>query len=390
MSSAGKNPPNPPRVPTKSVVAGKRPASDSFADDESFPKPTWFQQTFGGASLRQLYHFCNRLSTGLKAGVDPLRLLEAESKAGAKGYRDATKDTADKIRLGYSFSEAMQLQKGFFPALLIKMISAGEETGQVDRVLGYMSDYYQDLKRTRQEFVSQITGPVIQLMIAILIICGMIFINQFFKAGGPNEKAFDITGVGLRGGTGVMIFLGTLLVIGLVIGTIGLGIWKNWYNCHQTLVPLIRNVPVIGPVFTTTAMSRLSMTLSMMLGAGVEAKRSVRDAVLSTGNHYYIAGLPQIESGIQQGKSLSESFAQPARMPDDFIQTLEIGELSGADSESLERLAVQYREKAQIALKQLAVAAGFFIWFVISAMIITVIFMVFMQYLSIITGNLPK
>jgi type II secretory pathway component PulF len=195
---------------------------------------------------------------------------------------------------------------------------------------------------------------------AIAIMCGMIFINGFFKAGGPGEKPFDITGVGLRGGTGVLIFLSILTGIGLVLGTLFFAIRNNWYNCHQTLVPLVRNIPVIGPVLTYTALSRLSMTLSMMLGAGVEAKRSVRDSILTTGNHYYIAGL------------------------------LEVGELSGADSESLERLALQYRDKAQLALKQLAVSAGFAIWFLIAAMIITVIFMVFMQYLSIITGNLPK
>ena len=54
------------------------------------------------------------------------------------------------------------------------------------------------------------------------------------------------------------------------------------------------------------------------------------------------------------------------------------------------RLAVEYREKAQLALKQLAVAAGFLIWVIISGMIIAVIFMVFLQYLSMITSNLPK
>jgi type IV pilus assembly protein PilC len=225
---------------------------------------------------------------------------------------------------------------------------------------------------------------------AIAIMCGMIFINGFFKAGGPGEKPFDITGVGLRGGTGVLIFLSILTGIGLVLGTLFFAIRNNWYNCHQTLVPLVRNIPVIGPVLTYTALSRLSMTLSMMLGAGVEAKRSVRDSILTTGNHYYIAGLPEIEAEIQKGQSLSESFARPNRLPDEFIQILEVGELSGADSESLERLALQYRDKAQLALKQLAVSAGFAIWFLIAAMIITVIFMVFMQYLSIITGNLPK
>jgi hypothetical protein len=189
------------------------------------------------------------------------------------------------------------------PTSVIKMIAAGEESGQVDRVLGYMSDYYLDLKRTRQDFISQITAPVIQLLLAIAIICGMIFINGFFQAGGPGEKPFDITGVGLRGGKGVLIFLSILMLIAVVLGTMVVGVWKNWFNCHQTLVPLVRKVPVIGPVFTNTAMSRLSMTLSMMLGAGVEAKRSVRDAVLSTGNHYYIAGLPDIEPGHSSGFS---------------------------------------------------------------------------------------
>ena len=348
------------------------------------------EKVFGGASLRQLHVFCDRLSTGLGAGVDILRLLETEAKVGSSRYRQVVQNTADNIRNGYGFSEAMKEQGAYFPPLLIKMVSAGEQSGQVERVLGYMSEYYLSLKRTRQDFVSQITAPVIQLMLAILIICGMIFINGFFQAGGPGEKPFDITGVGLRGVQGVLIFLGILSVLGAILGTVAFGIWKNWFNCHQTLVPLVRRIPVIGPVFTMTALSRLSMTLSMMLGAGVDAKRSVRDAVLSTGNFYYISGLPEIENSIQKGMSLAESLDAPKRLPDEFIQTIEVGEMSGSDSESLERLSFQYMDKAQFALKQLAVAAGFAIWFMIAAMIITVIFMVFMQYLSILTGNLPK
>lgn len=348
------------------------------------------ERILGGASLSQLHQFCNRISTGLHAGVDILRVLDLESKTGAVRYRDAVKDTGDKIRLGYSLPQAMSLQGAFFPPLLIKMIEAGEHSGQIDRVLRYMSDYYLDLKRTRQDFLSQIMTPVIQLVAAIGIICALIFINGFFSAGTANEKPFDLTGVGLRGVSGVLIFLGILSSIAIVLGVAAFGIWKNWFNCHQTLVPLVRRVPVIGPVFVTTALSRLSMTLSMMLGAGVDAKRSVRDSVLSTGNHYYIAGLEPMLQGVEQGRSLSESLDAPKVLPDEFIQTVEVGEMSGSDSESLERMAVQYREKAQLALKQLAITAGFVIWFAIAAMIITVIFMIFSQYLAILYGNLPK
>ena len=356
MSNGNPSRPNPyeaSKTPSKKSPRQKPPPVPESSDPSN---PRTLEKIFGGASLAQLQNFCNRLATGLHAGVDILRALDVESKVGSARYRDAVKDTSDKIRLGYALGEAMRLQGVFFPPLLIKMVEAGEHSGQVERVFRYMSDYYSDLKRTRQEFVSQITTPVIQLVLAILIICALIFINGFFTSGSSQEKPIDLTGVGLRGVSGVLIFLSILSVISGVLGTVAFGIWKNWFNCHQTLVPLIRNVPVIGTVLTTTALSRMSMSLSM----------------------------------IQEGRSLAESLDAPKRLPDEFIQTLEIGELSGNDSESLERLAVQYREKAQLALKQLAITAGFAIWFAIAGMIIAVIFIIFTQYLSLLYGNLPK
>jgi type II secretory pathway component PulF len=362
------------------------PSSAGDASDKANSRV--LERLFGGASLKEVQNFCNRTATGLRAGVDILRILDTEAKVGSQRYKDACHDTSLRIRNGHSLSEAMRLQGDFFPPLLLKMIEAGEHSGQVDRTLQFMSEYYLDLKKTRQDFISQITMPVIQLLAAIAIICLLIFINGFFKSGSATDKPFDLTGVGLRGGTGVLIFLSIILGIGAVLGTIAFGIWRNWFNCHNILVPLIRNVPVIGPVFTQTAMARLSMTLSMMLGAGVDAKRSVRDGLLSTGNYYYMSGLPVTMEEIERGNSLAESLAAPGVLPDDFIQAVEVGELSGSDSESLERMAVVYGEKAQLALKQLAIAAGFAIWTMIAAMIIAVIFMVFMQYVNMLNGML--
>ncbi len=383
--------PTPPKKSSKTVRSPRGSRKLEPSQDPSDPTNSRsLERIFGGASLSQLQGFCNRIATGLHAGVDILRVLDTEAQVGKQRYRDAVKDVSDKIRLGYSFPDALRLQGVFFPTLLIKMVEAGEHSGQIDRTLSYMSDYYLDLKRTRQEFISQITTPVIQLLMAIAIICGLIFINGFFKSGSVNEKPIDLTGVGLRGASGVLIFLSILWVIAAVLATVVFGIWKNWFNCHNFLVPAVRHVPVIGPVFTMTAMSRLSMSLSMMLGAGVDARRSLRDAVLSTGNYYYISGLPQMVQMVEEGQTLSESLDKPKVLPDDFIQSVEVGEMSGSDSESLERMAVVYRERAQLALKQLAIAAGFAIWFMIAAMIVTVIFIIFSQYLALLYGNLPK
>lgn len=322
---------------------------------------------------------------GLKSGVDLLRILGLETKAGSARHREVAQNMIDALRNGNTLAESMAQQGYYFPGLLVKMVDAGEHAGGMDRTFREMADYYQDLKQTRSAFLSQITFPVIQLGLAFLIVCGAILINGFFKAGSPQDKPFDLTGVGLRGVPGLMVFLSLSTVFFGTMAVVAFGIWKNWFGCHKTLVPLVRNVPVIGTVLTTTALSRLSMTLSLMLGAGVDAKRSVRDALLSTGNYYYIAGIEKSISEIVKGKSFAEALDAPKLLPDEFIQNVEVGEMSGSDSESLERMAVVYREKAQVALKQLAVVSGFAVWLFIAAVIITAIFMIAMQYIQVLT-----
>lgn len=292
------------------------------------------------------------------------------------------------VRGGETLAGAMAEQGSYFPTLLIRMLRAGEHAGKVDHCFREMADHYAELKQARGAFIAQITFPVISLFLAFFVITLMIFINGFMKAGSATEPAFDLTGIGLRGTTGVLIFWFVAFAFASSVSLLGFGIWKNWFDCHKSLVPLVRNVPVIGPVFTTSALSRLSMTLSMMLGAGVDAKRSIREALLATGNHYYMSGIEIAMNNINQGKSFSESLDAMKLLPSDFIQVVEIGELSGSDSESLERMAVTYREKAQSALRQLAIVAGLGVWLMIAAIIIFAIFSIFFQIMQVYTNAL--
>lgn len=376
----------PPPIPNK-VPLGQAKAT-SARDEANLENAKPLEAIFGGAPLKVLEAYCRRMSTGLRAGLDLLRLLDLETKAGTPRHRDVANNMIGLVRSGHTLAQAMQMQGLYFPTLLNKMVDAGEHAGGLDRVFREMADYYQDLKKSKSDFISQITFPVIQLCLAVLIGAGLVYINGFFSSGSPSEPAFDLTGIGLRGGTGLLIYMS---VVGTFFGTLGIvafGLWKNWFGCHKTLVPMVRNIPVIGTVLTTTAMSRLSMTLSMMLGAGVEAKRSVRDAILSTGNHYYISGLNQTLSEIGKGKTFAEALDAPKLLPEDFIQAMEVGEISGAGSESLERMAIMYREKAQLALKQLAILAGVAVSIMIAVIIIAAIFTIFFQVLQVYSNAL--
>ena len=325
-------------------------------------------------------NFCRRMGIGLRSGVDILRLLEAETKSGDARHRQAVQGLIERIRNGNSLSKAMGEEKGYFPRLLVQLVAASELGGRMDAMFHYMADYYDQLKKTRSEFLGQITWPLIQLGLAIVIVGLFILLMGIIL---PANSEFDPTGLGLRGFGGLAVFclvvFGTLFTLGLI----GYGLWKNWLNCHRILVPLIQKIPVLGNAFVTLGLSRLSMTLSMLLNAGVDAQRAVRQAFISTGNYYYISGMDRALAEVDKGSSFGDAFAASGVLPEDFVDAVRVGELSGTETESLDRLAEQYRDKARSALSTIATIASVVIWLTVMLLIAFMIIRIALQILGV-------
>jgi type IV pilus assembly protein PilC len=335
--------------------------------------------------LRAMENFCHRMAIGLRSGVSITKILEAEGRQGSPRHREVGKDMLQRVMSGETLAEAMGNQGGYFPPLLAQLIHAGESGGGLDRIFQFMSEYYRDLRTARSQFVARITWPAIQFVIALLVVSGLILLQGLLQTN-ATDKPYDALGMGLRGWSGFVTFWAFAILVLGILGTIAFGIWKNWLNCHQTLIPLVRNVPILGPVFTNSALSRLSMTLTMLLNAGVDAKRSVRDAFKSTGNFYYMSGMKVAADQVEQGQSLAHSFEQSGVFPREFIEAIEIGELSGTETDSLERLAAEYQRRFQAALVQLSIALSTLTWLVISGVIIFFIFRIAMQYINLLNN----
>ena len=332
--------------------------------------------------LRSLASFCRRMGVGLRAGVDILRVLETEARTGDQRHRTAMRGVVDEIREGCTLSKAMFNAKNHFPPLLIQMIHASELGGRVESTFTYMADYYDDLLATRNFFVDRIRMPLIQLTLGVIVIGLAILVQGLLASNG--QVAYDSTGLGLSGLSGFFLYC---LVVGGVAVTLGIltfGIWKNWFSCHRILMPLVQRVPTIGTALSTLGLSRLSMTLSMLLNAGVEAKRSTKQAFLATGNYYYISGMDRAMDSIGKGESFGEAFAAANVFPQEFIESIQIGELSGTETESLDHLALQYRERAKAALNLIATIAGMAVWLSVLLIVGFMVMRMGLQYVNFI------
>jgi type IV pilus assembly protein PilC len=122
--------------------------------------------------------FSRTLSTLLSSGVPILDALEiVERAAGNAVIAKAVHESIASVSTGSGLAEVFE-KKAVFPPMLIKMISVGEKTGQLDTLLGKLADFYDERVNAAVEGLTSIIEP---LLIGVLgIVVGGIVISIFF------------------------------------------------------------------------------------------------------------------------------------------------------------------------------------------------------------------
>ncbi len=337
-------------------------------------------------NLNTLALFCRRMGTGLRSGVDILRLLDNEAKSGNARHRQVMTDVSQGIQKGDSLAEAMKASKDYFPHLLIQMVHASELAGRTESTFAYMAEYYEQLKQTRRNFIQKISWPMIQLVMAVGII-GMVILLQAVLS--PNTS-YDASALGLRGYRGFFIYCFSVMALTGLMGVVSYGIWKNWFQSHKILMPFVQRIPQLGTALVTLGLSRLSMSLSMLLNAGVDARHAVKQAFLSTGNYYFIGGMQKALVEVSNGASFGDAFESSEVLPSEFVDAVRTGELSGSETETLDYMAKQYQQRAAAALDTIANIASFVIWMAIVVLIGFMILRMAFQYLNFLYDTIEN
>ena len=121
--------------------------------------------------------FTRTLSTLVKSGVPILSALEIVSKtADNLVVENAVEKVRSNVREGESIAEPLS-RSGVFPPMVVRMISVGEQTGELEKMLSKIADFYDEQVDAA---VSGLTSLIEPLIIAFLgIVVGGIVICMF-------------------------------------------------------------------------------------------------------------------------------------------------------------------------------------------------------------------
>ncbi|MGV3618463.1 MAG: type II secretion system F family protein [Fimbriimonas sp.] len=141
-----------------------------------------------GKTMRQLTmaKFGRAFGALYRGGVPMVRALQLSADACGNEYLRSRMYPAYKgLEAGRGITETFQ-STGAFNPIVIDMVHTGETTGNLDRMLNKMSDYYEEEAATRAQKTGQVVGLMLALLVAIYI--GYVVINFYMSYYGGIMK----------------------------------------------------------------------------------------------------------------------------------------------------------------------------------------------------------
>ncbi|MDX2229013.1 MAG: type II secretion system F family protein [Leptolyngbyaceae cyanobacterium bins.349] len=113
--------------------------------------------------------FCRTFGALTRSGVPILTCLEiVRDTAGNQIIANAVDEARKEIQTGGMISVALQKEQ-VFPLMAIQMISIGEETGELDKMLAKVADFYEDEVEQAVKALTSVLEPVM-----IVVLGGMV------------------------------------------------------------------------------------------------------------------------------------------------------------------------------------------------------------------------
>ncbi|GAA4439019.1 type II secretion system F family protein [Bremerella cremea] len=338
-------------------------------------------------STDNLVRFCRRIGNQFQAGVDVRRIFQREGERASGTQRRIMLDILELINEGTALPDAIDCTGKYFPKLFRQMVRLGDETGKLGTVFLEMADQYEQQVTMRRTFVKGVTWPLLQLIVAILIVGALILVLGFLPK--VNGKPIDVLGLGLIGMEGLAIYFS---VIGMIIFFI---FWTYilWTRGNLSFLQLDRvamSIPVLGSPIRTLCLQRMSWAMAITIGGGMEIRRAMRLSLEATHSRYYMQFADQVDRELLAGEEIHDILRRTGSFPVDFLDVVETGEISGMLAESMDKLASLYQEKAKAALHTLTVMGGMLVGLIVSGLIIMVIFRLFGFYIGQINDVLEN
>jgi general secretion pathway protein F len=302
----------------------------------------------GRLSVAQLGLITRQLATLLDAS---LTLEHALTALIEQSENEATRQVLAGVRAevlgGNTFAKALGHYESIFPELYRALVTAGEESGELGRVMLRLADYTESRQALRQKVVLAFVYPAIVTLVALLVVGGLLIyvVPQVIGVFEQSHQTLPLLTRSLIWVSATLQQTWAYLLILLAAAGVAIHFMLRQprlrYQAHLRLLRL----PVLGRLVRGINTARMASTLAILAGSGVPLMTALNAAAGVVNNLPMRQALDEAAKKVREGVSLSRALAVSGYFPPLLVHLIASGEASGKLDVMLERAAEQQEQE---------------------------------------------
>lgn len=295
-------------------------------------------------SLAVVLPFVSELAPLVNSGIPLERALQFVAEDSREPKVAALAEQLRKsLKQGESLSGALA-QAGRFDSLLLALVSVGEASGELGKVLAILETYYQEARQATRDLVASLTYPAILATVSLLSIVGLAyFVVPVFRDIFADEAAAAALPLGTRIVFAVSEFTvawGPWLAAALfALGAALLALVQRQDAANRAWHELQLRVPLTGELRAKFAAFRLAKALSIMLGGGLPFMQAIELSRPLMSNRVQREGLEQCLNALRKGEPVPRAIDRIPALPAVFHRYVKIGNETGSLARYLGQVA---------------------------------------------------
>ena len=339
----------------------------------------------GNPSSKDMAIFCRQFVSILRAGVSIRTVLEMlEEQTENKKLRAAIKEMEADVEQGETLAGAMKKHPKIFDSMLVNMVQAGEESGNLENSFMQMETYYEKAKKTKASVIQVMIYPIILVVVIIVVLIVMMtqIIPMFMET-------FEELDVELPIVTQIVMafcnwfnawwWLLAIIIAAVVIGSV---LFYKTDKGKHFFGFLSRKLPVIGSLTVRNASDTFARTLSLLLASGLSLSESLVLVEGNMKNIYFREAVHNIREMVTMGVPLSSAIERTKVFPAMVVNLTAVGEETGDLEGMLSKVADYYDEEVQEATDRLLSMLEPIVILIMAFFVAIIVFAIFLPMLS--------
>lgn len=302
--------------------------------------------------LKQLINFCSQLASIVHAGVALANALDMLYSKMEKGHlKDITGNLLELVQKGNSLSDAIAKQGRAFPGIMLNMIKAGEQTGDLDKSLNKLAEQFEKEMKLKNQIKSAMNYPkILGAVTALVFIILAMFVLPKMVSG--MSEVPTMTRILLNVANFLLKYWYVIILIGVIL-YFTIPIIKNIPKVRFALDKMKLKIPKVGKLIRKTYTATFARTLATLYEGGISIVDAISMATATVGNTYVSAQMDEAIFKIKKGEPMSKAIASQECFDPLLTSMLFVGEESGVLGDVLNRVANYFDEEADTAVKGL-------------------------------------